>query len=134
MNINIDEGFNGNYMKQAKSKIIAVDYDDTITEKRPYPEEAPLNKLAKKYLDKLHEAGFEIVLWSARLEKDYIGAYERCVSEFQMPYIKKDDAHLIHGSSGKLVARFYIDDRSYPEGKVPWKKIYKYLIKKYGKN
>ena len=51
-----------------------------------------------------------------------------------MPYIKKDGPDLIHGGSGKLVARFYIDDRSYPKGKVPWKKIYKYLIKKYGKN
>ena len=134
MNINIDEGFNGNYMKQAKSKIIAVDYDDTITEKRPYPEKAPLKKEAKKYLDKLHSAGFEIILWSARLEKDYIEAYQRCIEEFDMPYIRMDSNKLIHGSTGKLVARFYIDDRAYPNSKVPWKKIYKYLIKKYGKN
>ena len=30
------------------------------------------------------------------------------------------------------IAKFYIDDRSYANNKVPWRKIYKFLIKKYG--
>ena len=36
-----------------KQKIIAVDYDDTITLYAPYPQKAYLNPKAKKYLNKL---------------------------------------------------------------------------------
>ena len=38
-----------------KQKIIAVDYDDTITLYAPYPQKAYLNPKAKKYLNKLNE-------------------------------------------------------------------------------
>jgi len=121
------------YGKQCRNSIIAVDYDDTITEYRPYPEKAPLNPKAKKYLDKLHEAGFEIILWSARLEKDYDEAYDRCVNEFGLSYLHKDNPYFVHGSTGKLIASFYIDDHSYINKKVPWRKIYKYLLKQQSK-
>ena len=40
-----------------KQKIIAVDYDDTITLYAPYPQKAYLNPKAKKYLNKLNEKG-----------------------------------------------------------------------------
>lgn len=120
------------YLGQAKGKIIAVDFDDTITLHAPYPERAELNKKAKKYLDKLHNAGFRLILWTSRLEGDVDEAYQRCIIEFNMPYIELD-TDLIHGASGKLLATFYIDDKSYINGKVKWRKIYKYLIKKYGK-
>lgn len=56
------EDFNQKYLSQVKGRIIAVDYDSTITEHRPYPEIAPLNKIAKKYLDKLNEKGFRLIL------------------------------------------------------------------------
>ena len=126
-----NEGFNEKYFTQANSNIIGIDFDDTITEHRPYPERAPLNKTAKKYLDKLHEAGFILVLWTARIGEDYDDALYRCHNEFGMRYILSDNYPLIHGRTGKLVAKFYIDDRSYPNNKVPWRKVYKFLIKKY---
>ena len=132
MNIIKGEGFNAKYFDQANSKIIGVDFDDTITLHRPYPEKAPLNKKAKKYLDKLNKCGFILVLWTARVGKDYEDALFRCHCEFEMPYIKSDSDELVHGKTGKLVAKFYIDDRSYVNNKVPWRKIYKFLIKKYG--
>jgi len=50
------------YLSQNNGKYIAVDYDDTITLHRPYPEKAPLNPDAKKYLTLLHEAGYKLVL------------------------------------------------------------------------
>ena len=50
------------YEYQALGRVIAVDFDSTITEHRPYPQRAPLNKTAKKYLDKLNARGFRIVL------------------------------------------------------------------------
>lgn len=127
-----NEGFNAKYFGQANSKIIGIDFDDTITEHRPYPEVAPLNKTAKKYLDKLNEAGFILVLWTARVGQDYEDALFRCHHEFGMEYILSDNDSLIHGKTGKLVAKFYIDDRSYINNKVPWRKLYKFLMKKYG--
>ena len=129
--VEYSEEFMSRYLSQAKSKLIAVDFDDTITFPRPYPEKAPLNPKAKKYLDKLNKAGFTLVLWTSRLHGDYEEAYERCVGEFNMPYFKKDD--MIHGATGKLLATFYIDDKSCINNKVNWRKIYKFLIKKYGK-
>ena len=116
------------YKKQLHKKIIAVDFDDTITYYRPYPERAPLNSEAKKYLTKLHEKGYELVLWSARICENYGEAYDRCVNEFEMPFIKQDSDEYVHGKTGKLIARFYIDDKSIP-GKLNWKKIYKFIIK-----
>ena len=55
------------YEKQLKAKIIAVDFDNTITLPCPYPNACKLDKRAKKYLDKLHEKGYRLILWSARI-------------------------------------------------------------------
>lgn len=117
------------YHKQALLNIIAVDYDSTITKFRPYPEKAPLDKRAKKYLIKLNELGFPLVLWSARVDKDYFEALDRCHNEFGMPFILSDE-NLVHGQTGKLVACFYIDDHSYVNHKIPWRRIYRYFVTK----
>lgn len=116
------------YWAQAHAGIIAVDYDNTITKYRPYPELAPLDKKAKKYLDKLHEKGFTLILWSCRIKEDYDAAYDRCINEFDMPYMLKDSDKYIHGKTGKLIAGYYIDELS-SYGKVNWRKTYKYIIK-----
>ena len=41
--------------------------------------------------------------------------------------MKKDSSNFVHGSTGKLVANFYIDDRS-TLGKLNWKKVYKFIV------
>lgn len=129
----MEKSFNDIYENDNNLIKIAVDYDDTITLKRPYPERAPLDPKAKKYLDKLHKKNknFQFILWSARREEHYIDAYWRCVLDFGLDYLIMDGDRFKHGHTGKLLAAFYIDDRSYPKGKVPWRKIYKYLTKKY---
>lgn len=124
----IDKDIVEKYNRQLKARIIAVDFDNTITLPCPYPYTGELNKTAKKYLDKLHNKGYRLVLWSARIEKDYEEAYNLCVNKFGMPYIEKDTDDLVHGVSGKLVASFYIDDLAYPK-KLNWKKLYKYITK-----
>ena len=116
------------YERQANSRLIAVDFDDTITEHVPYPQKAPLNKKAKKYLDKLNNLGYSLILWSARLNEDYEEAYNRCVDEFDLYYMIKDSQEYLHGKTGKLIAAYYIDDKS-SFGKVKWRKIYKYIVK-----
>lgn len=120
------------YSKQAEGKYIAVDYDDTITLYKPYPQKAAVNPEAKKYLDKLNKLGFIIILWTARIGDAYEEAYDRCINEFGLTYIKKDSPTYLHGDSGKLVASYYIDDKA-SFGKVNWKKTFKYIISKYCK-
>lgn len=107
---------------------IAVDYDDTITTKVPYPQKADLDIKAKKYLQKIYELGYTLVLWSARKPEYYEEAYTRCINEFHIPiiHIRNFDKE----ESRKINCLFYIDDRSYVNRKVPWKKIYKYLKKR----
>lgn len=109
-------------------KIVAIDFDDTITEYRPYPQVAPLNQKAKKYLIKIHDLGYELVFWSTRSDAEHNYAFHRCLYEFDLPFIKSDSDRYKHGATGKLEAFFYIDDRSY-FGNIPWRKIYKYLKK-----
>lgn len=125
----ITEEIKKKYWQQAHSKLIAVDFDNTITLKRPYPEKAPLDPKAKKYLDKLHQNGYKLVLWSARIYEDYDEAYDRCINEFGLGYMIKDSDELIHGQSGKLIASFYIDDKAIVTDKINWRKIYKFIIK-----
>lgn len=131
--INKKEDFNSKYYNIKDRPIIAVDFDDTITEYRPYPEIAPLDKKAKKYLDKLYNKGFRIILWTSRSDKDFDTAYYRCLNEFDLSYIESGKENIRKGETGKLTAQFYIDDRSYVNGKVPWRKIYNFLIKKYNR-
>ena len=130
----IKEDFNSKYFNKNCKPIIAVDFDDTITKYRPYPERAPLDKIAFKYLSKLHNFGFRIILWTAREGLDYNDAYQRCVNEFKMPFIENGMDNLKKGETGKISAQFYIDDRSYVNGAIPWRKIYKFLMKKYKHN
>ena len=119
------------YDEQLKMKIIAVDFDNTITMPCPYPRTGILNTTAKKYLDKLHDAGFTLVLWSARLSDTYDEAYNLCIDNFKMPYIQRDTDELIHGSTGKLLASFYIDDLAYPGKKINWRKLYRHIIRRF---
>lgn len=116
------------YWNQAHSKLIAVDFDNTITLPCPYPLKAPINPDAKKYLDKLNEKGYRLLLWSARVFEDYDEAYDRCINEFGLTYMLKDTEEFVHGKTGKIVASFYIDDKGLL-GKVNWKKIYKFIVK-----
>lgn len=111
---------------QLKQKIIAIDFDETITEYAPYPIQGKLKKDADKYIRKLHEKGYRLVLWSARFDSNYDLAFNMC-KDWNLP-IEKDSSDLLHGKSGKLVASFYIDDKSIP-GKLDWKKMYNYIVK-----
>ena len=117
------------YLEQSH-KVIAVDYDGTITLEQEFGKKADLNPEAKKYLDLLNEKGFKIVLWTARLYDNYKGVLERCHKEFNMPYILEDSPNLLHGASGKLVAAYYIDDKSNFE-KINWDRTYSSILEKY---
>lgn len=109
-----------------RKKIIAVDFDDTITLPSPYPITGELNPEAKKYLKLLYNKGYSLILWTSRVGIYYDEAL-RLIIDWDLPvtfdYLNKNK----RGTTGKLVADFYIDDKSLPD-KLNWEKIYNYII------
>lgn len=105
-----------------KQNIIAIDFDGTITEEGTYPIMGKVRNDAIKYINKLHDKGYILVLWTARKGK-YFEEAVNVINEYNLPLILPPD-----NVYGKIEAAFYIDDRSLI-GKLNWKTIYKYIIK-----
>lgn len=111
--------------KDNSKVVIAVDYDNTITEYRPFPIKAPISYQAYIYLLKLHDKGYTLVLNTARKEPYYSEAVDE---------LKKAGLYWIfskeyeQGAKGKIQADFYIDDRA-QINKFSWRKTYKYIVK-----
>ena len=89
--------------------IIAIDYDGTITESKPFPIKANIREEACIYIPKLYQLGHQLILWTARKEP----YYTECIKALQ-------DCNLLQyftfnydvGYTGKVIADIYLDDRS----------------------
>ena len=109
-------------------KVIAIDYDETITDSTPFPFEGKIREEARKYIKLLFDKGYTLVLWTARKGKYYEEAIERLHREDLYKYFtfgNKSDFRF--GELGKIEADFYIDDKSCL-GEINWKDIYEYII------
>lgn len=111
------------------NKIIAIDYDGTITDNTPFPNEAKIRPEAVKYIKLLYEKGYKLVLWTAR----YGDYYTQCIDSLKLNnlYNYFDFNYSKCGETGKLIADFYIDDRSWIID-IDWQCIYTYIINKLG--
>lgn len=107
-------------------KIIAIDFDDTLTEFRPFPEVAPFRKEIFEYIPLLAEK-YTLVLWTARRGIYYDECVDRLKKAGLLRYIALDDESFKHGKTGKLEADYYIDDKA-NFGIIDWKQIYKKLM------
>lgn len=107
------------------NKIIAIDYDETITDNTPFPKEGKIRKEAKIYIKKLYDKGYTLILWTARKEPYYSQCIERLKKENLFQYFSFTYSN---SPCGKINADFYIDDKSII-GKLKWNKIYNYIIK-----
>ena len=105
--------------------VIAIDYDETITDNTPYPLEGKIRPEAKVYIKKLYEKGYTLVLWTSRKEPYYSEMIERLYKEDLLKYFSP--LSYDYGYLGKINADFYIDDRSIPY-KLNWANIYQYII------
>lgn len=106
--------------------VIAIDYDGTITDDTPFPKLATIRPEALLYIPLLYNKGYKLILWTARKEEYYAQAVERLKEIGLYKYF--DFQYGDYGVTGKLVADFYIDDRS-SMGPLDWNKIYKYIVK-----
>lgn len=81
---------------------IAIDFDDTITEKGIFPITGRINPLAVAYIKRLKEAGHYLILHSGRTENYLQEAIELCRANG----IEFDEI------APKVVADIYIEDRA----------------------
>lgn len=114
-------------------KVIAVDFDGTICASE-YPKLGKRIKGAKKYINKLHDDGFGIVINTCRtqipsakaikwLKKEGINYdYFNCNVPERIEYFGMD--------CRKISADVYVDDKQVGE-LPPWKEIYKFIKNKY---
>lgn len=102
---------------------IAIDFDDTITEYRPFPELAPMREVAIRLIHKWYREGHKLILWTAREEPYYTEALERLRQAgiydcFSFDYEIRP--------TGKVEADFYIDDRAWV-GEIDWQLIDRHI-------
>ena len=122
-------------VKNRISKVIAIDFDGTITDRNLFPRIGKPRKDAIKYINKLHTEGHYIIIWTCRGEQSLI-AMADWLDKNGVKYNKiNENAPLeIIGfkPAPKIFAEYYIDDRSYQE--LPcWSEIYRILHERIAK-
>ena len=105
--------------------IIAVDFDGTIVEHK-YPKIGKEIPFAIQTLRMLQKEGFRVILWTSRCNKELVEAIQFCKGrglEFYAVNKNYPEEEYTEGSSRKIVADIYIDDRNF--GGIPsWGEIY----------
>lgn len=100
--------------------LIAVDFDETIVYSHPFPKIKGLRKGAKKYINKLHQKGYHITIWTCRTDKETRKDASNAVDFLNANGIKFDlinESHhaLIKAFDGnncrKVAVDMYIDDK-----------------------
>ena len=107
--------------------LIAVDFDGTITKEDKFPnKEYEIDPVAVQWLRRLQNEGAKLILWSCR------GADEKVLQNLKerglvFDYVDEDNGLRSH--QRKINADFYIDDRSFIGGKIPWEELFYYIKK-----
>ena len=110
-----------------KKYVIAIDFDDTITEPSPFPYMGKIRPEAKRYIRQLYMDGYLLILWTCRCDKYLEEAIEALQDEGILQYFTYINEDGLNRNANKVVADFYIDDRSYLGDKLEWEPIYKYI-------
>jgi len=119
-------------MKSKIPTILAVDFDDTIAHVK-FPTIIGPRFGAKKYLQKLKDEGFYIIVWTCRCDEPVEEAYV-WLMENNIPFerINKHHPALIEfyqNDTRKIAADIYIDDKNLSLFPImPWPILY-WMIK-----
>lgn len=106
--------------------IIAIDFDGTITENKPFPITANIRQEARIYIPKLYQLGHKLILWTARKEPYYSECIQQLKKEKLFQYFT---SNYEVGVTGKVEADIYLDDRS-SIGDFNWNLWYNYILSK----
>jgi len=116
-------------VKNRISKVIAIDFDGTITDRNLFPRIGKPRKDAIKYINKLHTEGHYIIIWTCRGEQSLI-AMADWLDKNGVKYNKINEnaplERIGFKPSPKVFANYYIDDLGFQ--KLPcWSEIYRIL-------
>lgn len=107
--------------------IIAIDFDDTITEPSKYPVTGKIRNDAITYIQKLYDDGHKLILWTCRTGYNLVEAINLLTDSKIIHCFSTVNANIDekrYDNCRKVFADFYIDDKSM---KIDWKKIYKQI-------
>lgn len=111
------------------SRLIAIDFDGTITKPSPYPIMGELNQEAAWYIDRLYRDGYTLALWTCRAG-EYLDEAIQLLKDNDLykcfTYINNDNCE--QTEHRKIIASFYIDDRA-TIGPIKWEQLYQYITK-----
>lgn len=106
------------------SKVIAIDFDGTITKDSKYPITGVIDLNAIDHIKKIKKLGHKIILWTCREGDELKEAIDLC--SFHGIYFDSINENK-NGNSRKIRADFYIDNKSNINNKVNWEEIVKWL-------
>jgi hypothetical protein len=118
-------------------KLLAIDFDETIVHSNPFPAINGLRRGAKKYINKLHQEGYYIIIWTCRTDKDLCKDETNAKGYLQLHSIPFDLINENHNAlkkcfkndCRKIACDFYIDDKGlWPLGFPSWFWLY-WIIK-----
>lgn len=122
-------------MSKCYKGILAIDFDDTIAVTE-YPNIKGMVTGAKKYINKLYNDGWYIIIWTCRTDENaphvpFTKAKEY-LEEKGICYHQMNEHHPLlvttfGNNSRKIAADFYIDDKNI-FGLPAWSKIYNHLV------
>lgn len=108
-------------------RLIAIDFDETITDNTAYPIMGKVRPEAVVCIKSLYDKGYTLALWTCRNGKWLQEALDALKQADILKYFKyiNDDGR--NEPNKKITADFYIDDRSCL-GDINWWDIYNYIV------
>lgn len=120
-----------------KQIILAIDFDMTIADTHPFPKIKGFRKGAKKYINKLYDEGYYIIIWTCRTDKDECKDMSDAANfliDNGVEFHQINENHpalckAFNNNCRKVCADIYVDDKSiWPIGLPSWPVLYR-LIK-----
>jgi hydroxymethylpyrimidine pyrophosphatase-like HAD family hydrolase len=110
-----------------ETKVIAIDFDGTITTDSPYPITGEIRPEAIEVIKKLQKK-YICCLWTARTAKYTQEAVQLLADAgVVFEYVNRSPYDRPDGQPRKIIADYYIDDRI-PGYTVDWRQIEKILL------
>ena len=110
-----------------KGKVVAIDFDGTITKENVFPDIGELREHVKEAIDTIAKNN-TVCIWTCRADAYAIAAYNFLnLKNITFSYFNKSPHDIINPNGRKIIADIYIDDRNL-FANIDWYKIEKYFM------
>ena len=110
-----------------KNKIVAIDFDGTITDANVYPKISKLRKGAKETINNIAKHN-TVCIWICREGRQLIDAYNFLNKhEITFHHLNASPMDRLNKNMRKIIADYYIDDHNIFMESIDWEKIDKYF-------